>query len=599
MIRVTFAFGRDRFPTRSTPGKERCKGMKSQNPIFAVTVLAATAITSPLPAQERQRPDPISLRAITDAFMAGAKAVVAHRDSSGAVDGWQITKESRSGNARSTVTLGVPLDEKGFEPLSATQIAENRKALAESTGIQRSEAAMPNGGLTGQTVQLPNGAVSNTWTPWFLACANGMVAPPTSGPACNLLTADTLPKGNPNVQIIVLEAGDNTVPLSGTTGPNILDDAQQYAKFYGIQQTNKLPDGTYGPSVIVQNADAVAPPGNTTTYNNNGQSGAINAVEARLDLEAVMATNPNAARYIVLQFDPFYREPDRSDATFHALDVATQIAQSSGLYTVISISMAWGGSDGTADGTAWQAAADKHFPTSPGVVYVASSGDTPGYPAYPCTSQYVVCAGGTQINVDRNNNLTGQSMWYNGPTSGSAAGVEPSEVTPDFQKSLISSFPAVLPPGQGRLTPDISYSATNFSMVLGGHWLTGGGTSVSAPLAAGVISNIPLLSSEEITPRAGLPEREGTIGPGSPSVKSAQSFPSTEEVLEAMYATLSGPNASSFYKPQGTCGTQLVDGIPVALNAGPGYTPCAGVGTPLGLSGLALPLRATPPVRRF
>jgi hypothetical protein len=593
--------------------------MRRNNPILAFTVLAATAITSPAPAQERPAPSPVDLSEITNAFLANAGTVVEHRNSAGAIDGWQVTAGSKLGKVHSTVTITIPQDENGLRPISAKEVAENRKALEESAARARagdtrdtqflgrtiSEGTtvtqgvqLPSGEVTNQTVTLPNGAVSNYWTPWFLACANGMVAPPASGPACNLLTADTLPQGNPNVQIIVLEMGDNTVPLSGMTGPTILDDGRQYAKFYGIQQDNKLPDGTYGPNIIVQNADAVAPPGNTTTYSNNGQLGITNATEARLDLEAVMATNPNAARYIVLQYDPFYEEPDGSDAGFHAFDVATQIAQSSGLYTVISTSIAFGGSDGTADATGWYPGADEHFPTLPGVVYVAASGDTPGYPAYPCTSQYVVCAGGTQINVDKNNNYTGQSMWYNSPTSGSAAGVEPSEVTPAFQKSLISSFPAALPPGQGRLTPDISYNAINFSMVLGGHWLTGGGTSLSAPLAAGVISNIPLLSSSEITPREGLPQRGGTITTGGPSVKSAQSFPSTTEVLEAMYAALSGPNSSRFYKPQGTCGMQLVEGTPVALNAGPGYTPCAGVGTPLGLSGLALPLRSRPPIRR-
>jgi kumamolisin len=126
--------------------------------------------------------------------------------------------------------------------------------------------------------------------------------------------------------------------------------------------------------------------------------------------------------------------------------------------------------------------------TAPGVVYLASTGDSAGA-NWPATSPNVVAAGGTTISRDSS---TGrfllESAWQD--AGGGPSLVEP---RPHFQDRIARIV------GPMRGTPDISFDAnpatgvwvvdTNLFQGQPGGLFIVGGTSVSSPALAGVINN--------------------------------------------------------------------------------------------------------------
>jgi len=141
--------------------------------------------------------------------------------------------------------------------------------------------------------------------------------------------------------------------------------------------------------------------------------------------------------------------------------------------------MSWGGSEFIE-----QTYFDEQF-TQPGVVYFASSGDSPGT-SWPATSPNVVAVGGTTLSRDP---LTGDFLVEN---TWQDAGGGPSlvENRPDFQNRLARTV------GPTRGTPDISFDANPATgvWVLDSHpigndspgWLIVGGTSLSSPAVAAI-----------------------------------------------------------------------------------------------------------------
>jgi kumamolisin len=123
--------------------------------------------------------------------------------------------------------------------------------------------------------------------------------------------------------------------------------------------------------------------------------------------------------------------------------------------------------------------------TMPGIVYVASSGDSPG-PQYPSVSPNVISAGGTTISRNAN---TGRFIFENTwqDAGGGASFFEP---RPDFQNVVKRIV------GNTRGTPDISFDANpntgvwvfDTNPVFGQGWFVVGGTSVAAPSLAGIIN---------------------------------------------------------------------------------------------------------------
>jgi len=196
------------------------------------------------------------------------------------------------------------------------------------------------------------------------------------------------------------------------------------------------------------------------------------AQEAALDIEWAHAMAPNAKIVLVEAATNSFAN------LFAAVDVATSEVVAGGGRG--EVSMSWGGSEFSSE-----ASNDFHFQNN-GVVYFASSGDTGGANIYPSVSPFVVSAGGTSVNRDRNGNFVSETGW-----SGSGGGPSKYETKPTYQSGISGTD------ASQRSAPDFSFDAdpntgvsvydTTSCQGLSG-WLVFGGTSVSSPSLAGVVN---------------------------------------------------------------------------------------------------------------
>jgi len=114
-----------------------------------------------------------------------------------------------------------------------------------------------------------------------------------------------------------------------------------------------------------------------------------------------------------------------------------------------------------------------------------SSGDYGAPSIYPCTSPYVTCVGGTSLYVNASWQRTSEVGW-----SGSGGGC--SIIEPSQAYQLVNGVTLC---GAWRATPDIAADADPYTGVAvldsgnGGYWIVGG-TSLSAPLTAGILADI-------------------------------------------------------------------------------------------------------------
>jgi kumamolisin len=161
------------------------------------------------------------------------------------------------------------------------------------------------------------------------------------------------------------------------------------------------------------------------------------------------------------------------------------------------VSMSWGEGEYTGEnastcvfnsGVYGEGLADGCF-TTPGVVYLASTGDTPGV-EYPSVSPNVVAAGGLTIRRNPANfSFMQETGWVDAGGGSSAI-----EARPSYQNAISSIV------GSFRGVPDLSFDADPYSGVYvydtfpinnsGLYtWWVVGGTSVAAPSLAGIINN--------------------------------------------------------------------------------------------------------------
>ncbi len=139
------------------------------------------------------------------------------------------------------------------------------------------------------------------------------------------------------------------------------------------------------------------------------------------------------------------------------------------------VSMSWGGPE-----TASELGADAHF-AAVGVSFVASSGDGGYGVSYPAASARVIAVGGTRLGAT-SAGRTSESAW-----SGSGSGCSRYEPKPGWQHDAQCA---------GRTVADISAdadpstgAAIYSSLSPGGAgWMEVGGTSLAAPLVAGMIA---------------------------------------------------------------------------------------------------------------
>jgi kumamolisin len=202
------------------------------------------------------------------------------------------------------------------------------------------------------------------------------------------------------------------------------------------------------------------------------------AREAAIDIQWAHAMAPQANLLLVEAKTSSL--PDMIAAVDYA---ANAVSQSGGG----QVSMSWGGKEFVTENSL-----DKHF-VKPGVVFVAASGDVGGLATYPSESPNVVAVGGTTILRNDAGKFVEEDGWGLPEVGKEGSGGGPSafEVKPHFQTGVNKG-------STKRSAPDVSADADPFSGVAvfdsttcqgRNGWLVAGGTSLSAPLVAGMINS--------------------------------------------------------------------------------------------------------------
>jgi subtilase family serine protease len=189
----------------------------------------------------------------------------------------------------------------------------------------------------------------------------------------------------------------------------------------------------------------------------------------------------------------------------------------------------------------------------PGHTIVVSAGDSGYGPAYPADLDTVVSVGGTNLQLGPNNTYGSESVWNNSATSATGSGCDDASAARAWQTALANW--ASTGCGTFRAMNDVSADAdpnTGAAIYDSAHgWMQVGGTSLAAPLIAGVYA---------------LAANSGTANyPASiPYAHTAK-----------LHDVTSGNNLP------GTAG--LTCSVPLQCTAGPGYDLPTGLGSPNGI----------------
>ena len=270
-------------------------------------------------------------------------------------------------------------------------------------------------------------------------------------------------------------------------------------------------------------------------------------VEVTMDLQIVGALAPGA--HIVI-----YMAPMTEQGMFNALSRAVSHEDPE----VDVISMSWGEAEPRVSDAYLKAIDDVLADAAErGVTVCASSGDAGSdndspdeFPCvnFPASSPHVLACGGSTVRRF-DSKTTEEIVWNCGPHGVPAAtggGVSRRFALPDWQRN--HRVPLAPLDFVGRGVPDVSGPAdphNGCAILVGGFRCSSAGTSAVAPLWAALIARFNQL----------LKTRCGHITP-------------------ALYR-IADTNSTSPLKP-------IIEGHNGAYNAGPGWNPCTGLGTPRG-----------------
>ncbi len=283
----------------------------------------------------------------------------------------------------------------------------------------------------------------------------------------NLVSSAWSPQCNPNAPIPNATGGSKAIAVvDAYDDPNAAADLQSFSTQFG------LPAITPSSFQVVYAPKGASPPGTCTGAATKPATDPTGGweVEESLDIEYVHGMAPGAVLYLV----------EAQSNSF--LDLSCAVSVASHLVAAAGggeVSMSWGGREFAAE-----TLFDSVF-TTPGVVYFASTGDSPG-PEYPASSPNVVAVGGTSLGRDPiSGNFLSETVWQN--TGGGPSSVE---AVPPYQASIVTR----------RSTPDVSADANpnsgvwvldNFMPPTGCGaqcWYVVGGTSLASPLWAGIVN---------------------------------------------------------------------------------------------------------------
>lgn len=245
--------------------------------------------------------------------------------------------------------------------------------------------------------------------------------------------------------------------------PSILSDLNTYSRQFGIPEMKSCPVSAGTPSSpcfqkVDQRGGVSYPPKNSGW-----------ALEIALDVETAHAICENCNILLV--------EAD----TAYLSDLGAAVNQAVAMGATV-ISNSYGANEFSGE-TSY----DWYY-NHPGVAITASTGDSGYGVSYPAASQYVTAVGGTKLNVIKNSDGTysygSETAW-----SGAGSGCSAYEPQPAFQavlgltgcsKRMVADVSADADPNTGAAV----YSSVRNQGRKG--WFQVGGTSLSAPLVAGV-----------------------------------------------------------------------------------------------------------------
>jgi subtilase family serine protease len=274
------------------------------------------------------------------------------------------------------------------------------------------------------------------------------------GPS-DLLSAYNLPAGG--------GAGQTVAIVDAYDDPNAESDMATYRAQFGLPACTSA-SGCFRK---VNQTGGTKPPRGSTSW----------AGEISLDLDMVSAIAPNA--HIILV--------EASTASMTNLGTAVNTAVSLGAKFV---SNSYGGSESSAD-TGY----DSTYFNHPGVAITVSSGDSSYGVQYPAASPNVTSVGGTALKRDSSTRGWSESVWSTSSTEGAGSGCSAYEPKPSWQKDTgcskrtVADVSAVADPATGVAV---------YQTYGGSGWTVYGGTSVAAPLIAGVYADAG-------TPKAAIP----------------------------------------------------------------------------------------------
>jgi hypothetical protein len=357
-------------------------------------------------------------------------------------------------------------------------------------------------------------SVANATLNTGIGTPNTTYSTPTSAPISPVLMRDAYGLGNYNASNVVFNgvqgtgAGQTIALVEGTSDPDLVANMTAFDTYWGLP----------------------APP-SLTQYNSTGGT----------SLPSV--------------FDPDVLEMDLDVEWLHVMAPLANLVVFEGLnlYGDISTAASWPGVSVisisyTISGT--EPISEFETPVGHnGVTFVASEGDTAKEVSDPAMSPAVVSVGGTHL-VMSGTNYGSESGWTSG-----GGGVNTAEAQPAYQNGIVSAFSTA-----DRVTPDVALDADSATGVAvydqydngtTKPWTVVGGTSLSAPLMAGMVA-----VADQGRALAGLPTLDGYT-----------------QTLPRLYSLYTDAYSTNYHDI--TTGGN-------GYNAGVGYDMSTGLGSPVG-----------------
>ncbi|WP_262061531.1 S53 family peptidase [Streptomyces sp. STR69] len=248
-------------------------------------------------------------------------------------------------------------------------------------------------------------------------------------------------------------SGETIAIVDAYNDPNAEADLATYRSYYGLSACTTA-NGCF---------KKVSQTGSTTSL---PTSDAGWSEEISLDLDMASAICPLCNITLV----------EATSASYVNLGTAENEAVALGAKFV---SNSYGGSESSS-----QTSYDTSYYNHAGVAITVSSGDSAYGAEYPATSRYVTAVGGTKLSTSSTTRGWTEAVWRTSSTEGTGSGCSAYDAKPSWQtdtgctKRMESDVSAVADPATGVSVYD-SYGVT-------AGWYTFGGTSVSAPIIAGV-----------------------------------------------------------------------------------------------------------------